>query len=158
MSFDQKDTSFHVRVGYAFNPMFALEAAYYEFGDTRSEVVAEVLDPQAFVEAMADAFPSNVHGPALVARLSWPFAERWAVHLRGGVISWQSDIDAEIISGGSGQFKASRDGEDLIWGVALAWQPSERFAVSLEFTQAQISDDVRTLELGVTWMTGWLSR
>jgi len=158
MSFDQKDTSFHVRVGYAFNPTFALEAAYYEFGDTRSEVVAEVLDPQAFVEAMADAFPSNVHGPALVARLSWPFAERWAVHLRGGVISWKSDIDAEIISGGSGRFKASRDGEDLIWGAALAWRPSERLAVSLEFTQAQISDDVRTLELGVTWMTGWLGR
>jgi hypothetical protein len=158
MSFDQKDTSFHVRVGYAFNPIFSLEAAYYEFGDTRSEVVAEVLDPQAFVEAMADAFPSNVHGPALVARLSWPFAERWAVHLRGGVISWKSDIDAEIISGGSGQFKASRDGEDLIWGAAVAWHASDRLAVSLEFTQAQISDDVRTLELGVTWMTGWLSR
>ena len=158
ISFDEKDTSFHVRVGYAFGPIFAVEAAYYEFGDTQSEVVAEVIDPEAFVEAMADAFPSNVNGPALLARLSWPFTNRWAAHLRAGLMSWKSEVDAEIISGGSGRFKAKREGEDLIWGAALAWKPSDRLAVSLEFTQAQLDDDVRTVELGVTWLTGWPAR
>jgi uncharacterized delta-60 repeat protein len=158
MSFDETDTSYHLRIGYAFSPHIAIEAAYYQFGDTNSEVVAEVLDPEAFVEAMADAFPSNVHGPALMARLSWPFADRWAAHFRAGVILWEAEVDARIVSGGTGQFRATRDGEDLLWGAAVGWDASDRFSVTLEFTQAQLDDDVSTVELGVTWRTGWLSR
>jgi uncharacterized delta-60 repeat protein len=158
MSFDESDTSLHLRIGYAFSPYVAIEAAYHQFGDTNSEVVAEVLDPEAFVEAMADAFPSNVHGPAVLARLSWPFADRWAAHFRAGVILWEAEVDAWIVSGGIGQFRATRDGEDLLWGAAVGWDASDRFSVTLEFTQAQLDDDVRTMELGVTWRTDWLSR
>jgi len=158
MSFDDEDTSFHVRVGYMFNSYFAIEAAYYEFGDTDSEAVAEVLDPEAFVDAMADAFPSNVHGPALLARVSWPFADRWAAHLRAGVISWEAEVEARIVSGGTGRYKATRDGEDLLWGAALSWNPTDRFSVALEFTEAQLDDDVRSVELGFTVLTDWLSR
>ena len=158
MSFDDEDTSFHVRLGYMFNSYFAIEAAYYEFGDTDSEAVAEVLDPQAFVEAMADAFPSNVHGPALLARVSWPFADRWAAHVRAGVISWEAEVEARIVSGGTGRYKATRDGEDLLWGAALSWNPTDRLSVALEFTEAQLDDDVRSVELGFTVLTDWLSR
>ncbi len=158
MSFDETDTSFHLRIGYALRPHIAIEAAYHQFGDTNSEVVAEVVDPQAFVEAMADAFPSNVHGPAVLARLSWPLADRWAAHFRAGVILWEAEVDARIISGGTGQFSATRDGRDLLWGAAVGWDASDRFSVTLEFTQAQLDDDVRTVELGLTWRTGWPSR
>jgi uncharacterized delta-60 repeat protein len=158
MSFDETDTSFHLRIGYAFTPYVAIEAAYQQFGDTNSEVFAEVLDPEAFVEAMVDAFPSNVHGPAVLARLSWPFADRWAAHFRAGVILWEAEVNAQIVSGGTGQFRATRDGEDLLWGAAVGWDASDRFSVTLEFTQAQLDDDVRTFELGVTWQTDWLGR
>jgi len=153
-SFEDSDFSYSLTAGYAFNRNLAVEAGWYDFGETSSKVEAEVLDPQAFVEAMADAVPASVHGPALLARLTWPFAESWAAHLRAGVLMWESATEAQLVSGGSGKFTANRDGNDPIWGVALAWRPSQRLAVSLEFTQAQLDDEVRSIGLGVTWFTG----
>jgi uncharacterized delta-60 repeat protein len=151
-------TSYLFRVGYAFNDVFALEAAYTDFGELDGTVTAEVLDVEAFADELAEVFPSNVHGPSLAARFSWPFADTWALRALAGVLWWESDVDAKIVSGGSGQFHASNDGTDLIWGAAVSWQPVERVELALEYSRAELPDAVSSVSLSVTWLTGWLSR
>lgn len=151
MSFDNKDTSFQGRVGFAFNRVFGIEAAYYDFGETESEINANVLDAQEFVDAVADAFPSNTHGPALLLRLAWPFADKFAVEARAGVLMWNSSIDARVINGGSEAAIASRDGTDPIFGVGFSWQMGKHLGLGLEYTQAQLDDEVRSYALTVTW-------
>ena len=155
---DDTGTSYSFRVGYAVNRLFAVEAGYYDFGELDGNVTAEVLDPGAFADALAEVFPSNVHGPSLGARFSWPFMETWALRLRAGVLWWESDVDARIVSGGSGKYHASNDGTDLIWGAAVAWQPVEHFELALEYNQAELPDAVSSVQLSLSWLTGWLSR
>jgi hypothetical protein len=40
----------------------------------------------------------------------------------------------------------------------LLYRPTERFDLSLEFTQAELEDTVHAIQLCVGWRTGWLSR
>jgi hypothetical protein len=155
---DEYGTSYHFRAGYAFNRIFAIEAAYNDFGDLEGEITAEVVDVEDFADELAGVFPSDVHGPSLGARVRWPFAAGWALGLRAGVMWWESDVDAKIVSGGSGKFSASNDGTDLIWGAALSWRPAERFELALEYTQVDLPDSLSSVELNFSWLTGWLSR
>jgi len=158
MKLDEQGTSYHVRAGYEFTSGFAVEAAYHDFGDLEGDITAEVLDPQEFANDLAKAFPSNVHGPAMLVRISWPFAEQWALRMRAGVMRWKSDVDVKIVSGGSGHFDASDEGSDFIWGSAVSWQPTRRFEVAIEYTEVTLPDPVSSVELSLTWRPGWLSR
>jgi len=155
---DDQGVSYNLRVGYMFNRVFALEADYYDFGIFETEIAADVLDPVEFADALAHTIPSNMHGPALVARLSWPFAEGWAMHVRGGWMAWRSNASVQIVSGGSGTYESYVDGSDLVWGAAIAWRATDHFDVALEFTQVEMSDAVQSLQLNVDWRPGWLSR
>jgi uncharacterized delta-60 repeat protein len=155
---DNQGVSYQFRVGYMFNRIFALEAAYYDFGIFETEVAADVLDPIDFAGTLANAIPSNMHGPAMVGRFSWPFAERWAVHVRAGWMAWRSNASVEIVSGGSGKYQWYVDGSDLVWGAALAWRATDHFDVAVEFTQVELRDPVQSLQLNVDWRPGWLSR
>ncbi len=158
ISLDENSGSFGVRVGYAFNRYLAVEAGYADFGDLEAEITADVLDVDEFADELAQAFPSDAHGPSLSARVRWPFAGMWALGVRAGVMWWESDVDVKIVSGGSGKARGSNDGTDLVWGVALSWRPSEQLEMALEFNQAELPESVSSVGLNVSWLTGWLSR
>lgn len=155
---DENGTSYHLRIGYEFNRYAALEAAYYDFGILEARVTAEVPDPGLFARELARAFPSNMHGPAVQVVAGWPFMELWVVRLGVGAMEWRTDVAAKILSGGSGTFHADHSGTDLIWSARLGYLPTDRIAVTLEYTQVQTRDTVSAVQLGVAWRTGWLSR
>ncbi len=151
ISLDGTDFSYHLRAGYTFNRWFSLEVAYYNFGEVKGQISANAVSPTAFAAAVPRFLPRDPRGPALQARLSFPFADRWAFALRGGVIRWESDQRAQLITGGTGGFKIGDNSTEAIWGAELAWQTWSRVGLSLEFNGAQLDDDARSVELGVTW-------
>ena len=71
--------------------------------------------------------------------------------MRGGIIRWDSDQRAQLISGGSGSFKLGDGSSEAIWGAELKRQAWRRVGLSLEFNGAQLDDDARSVEVGVTW-------
>jgi len=111
-----------------------------------------------FADELAQAFPSDAHGPSVSARVRWPFADIWALGVRAGVMWWESDVEVTIVSGGSGKARGSNDGTDLVWGVALSWRPSEQLEMALEYNQAELPEAVSSVGLNVSWLTDWLSR
>jgi len=155
---DDSSTSYNVRLGYRWNPFVAVEAAYYDFGTLEAEVSAQVLDPQDFARQLAKSFPSNLHGPTLMAVVGWPYNDKFATQLGVGAIAWSTDVDAKLVTGGTGTYHASDSGTELVWSGRLLYRPTERLNLSLEYTQVELDDTVHAIQFCVGWRTGWLSR
>jgi hypothetical protein len=155
---DESSTSYNVRVGYQWNQFVAMEAAYYDFGTLEAEVSAEVLDPEEFARQLAKSFPSNLHGPTLMLIVGWPYNDKFAMQLGAGAIAWSTDVDAKLVTGGTGTYHANDSGTELVWTGRLLYRPTERIDLSLEFTQAELEDTVHAIQLCFGWRTGWLSR
>jgi uncharacterized delta-60 repeat protein len=155
---DETSTSYNVRVGYQWNPFVAVEAGYYDFGTLEAEVSAQVLDPEDFARQLAKSFPSNLHGPTLMAVVSWPYNNKLAAQLGLGAIAWSTDVDAKLVTGGTGTYHASDSGTEFVWSGRFLYRPTERVDLSLEYTQVELEDTVHAIQLCVGWRTGWLSR
>ena len=155
---DDNSTSYFVRAGFQWNPFLAVEAGYYDFGSLEAEVSASVLDPQEFAQTLVRVFPSNLHGPSVMAVVSWPYSDKLALQLGAGAIAWRTDIDATVVVGGSGTYHASESATNLMWSGRMLYRPTPRLDMTLEFNQVEIEHSVYAIQLGVGWRTGWLSR
>src|SRR5690554_3204068 len=117
-STDDKDTAFKLFAGYQFNPNFAVEASYVDFGDfTASGMLTDGFNiASGNVEGSIDGF-----GFALVGRL--PIDAGFSVFGKLGLIAWDGKVSGVVRGNGEVIFDArdSYDDVDPFYGVGVEY-------------------------------------
>ncbi len=129
---DDSDTGYKLFVGYQFNPNFAIEASYLDFGDFEANAGAEKLT------ASADGF-----GFALVGKL--PIQNGFSVYGKLGMVAWDGDIDYRDSSTGTTASLAD-DGTDPFYGIGAEYEV-ERILMRAEFERYDISESGEDFEI-----------
>ncbi|ERS91877.1 outer membrane beta-barrel protein [Halomonas sp. PBN3] len=143
LSTDDSDTGYKLFVGYQFNPNFAVEASYLDFGDFTSD--ATVTDGTNVATADIDASAEGF-GFALVGKL--PIQNGFSVHGKLGMIAWDGDLsgtarlNGDIIYDGA----ASEDGTDPFYGIGAEYEV-ERILMRAEFERYDISESGEDFEI-----------
>ncbi len=134
-STDDKDTAFKLFAGYQFNPNFAVEASYVDFGDFTAS--AAMPDYSARAKASADGF-----GFALVGRL--PIDAGFSVFGKLGLIAWDGNYKESDSDGWS--YSESTDDIDPFYGVGAEYVV-DQVMVRLEFERYDMSDSGEDFEI-----------
>lgn len=131
------DDSFEIGAGYAFNPYLSIEGSYQSFGK-----------PDGFVGCPIDVFciavvpfareDVEVDGWTGALRGSLPVTGRLSVFARVGLLAWETSARSAPLDD---------SGTDLLYGLGLAADVTDRFAVQLSYEETGV--DVDTVKLGL---------
>lgn len=127
IGFDDSDTGFKVFGGYDFNPYFAIEASYFDFGEgsgTFDDVILGSFD-----------FDVGVSGFDASAVGTLPVSDSLSVFGKVGVASY--DIDAHVTVPGFGS--GSESESDMTYGAGVALDFGQ-FGVRLEYEAINVDD------------------
>ena len=130
-SFDRKDSTWSLTAGYRFNPYLSVELSYIDLGEIESRSVANLALPGSFVSIVME---QSVAITAISAAVlgSWPVAERWSLHVRGGYEFADSESSLRFNSNTLG--RTTDDSENLVVGAGIdfAWTPHWSLRVTAE--------------------------
>ncbi|WP_302140442.1 outer membrane beta-barrel protein [Halomonas alkalicola] len=140
---DDKDTAFKLFAGYQFNPNFAVEASYVDFGDFTADGNATIGGDSysANFDASVDGF-----GFALVGRL--PIDAGFSVFGKLGLIAWDGKASGIIRENGV-VIESARDSADDIdpfYGIGAEYVVNQ-VMVRLEFERYDLSDSGEDFEI-----------
>lgn len=139
--FDLDDTSWKAFVGWRFNPYFAIEAAYVDFGNPGDtfETSGSSGDYQIDLAGFA---------PYLVG--SYPIGP---VELYGklGYYIYDLAVDVDIDDLGGDVFSSDDSGEDVVYGAGIGVTFLERAHARLEY---EVVDIEGTDDLNAYWLSG----
>ncbi|EGM76015.1 putative Ig domain-containing protein,BNR/Asp-box repeat protein [Rheinheimera sp. A13L] len=130
--FDDSDGSFGVNLGYQLHPVFALELGYLDLGEASSQISAESLTPQQYHELVKAVTPVLVDGFTVGGRFTLWQNEQWAVEVPLGLMFWKSDIESRM---DDSVIRSDSDGVDLVLGVQLNYQLTEKWTLGVGFQQ-----------------------
>ena len=129
---DDSDTGYKLFVGYQFNPNFAIEAGYADFG----EFSANENSGNGQAELSVDGFTA-----ALVGKL--PIQNGFGVFGKLGMVAWDADLDE---SDNTGSARYSEDGTDPFYGIGAEYE-IERIRLRAEYERYDISDSGEDFEI-----------
>ncbi|MFB9146038.1 outer membrane beta-barrel protein [Halomonas alkalicola] len=140
---DDKDTAFKLFAGYQFNPNFAVEASYVDFGDFTANAAVAVNGNivSENIKASADGF-----GFALVGRL--PIDAGFSVFGKLGLIAWDGKVSGVARENGTVVFEGSDSADDIdpFYGVGVEYVVNQ-VMVRAEFERYDISDSGEDFEI-----------
>jgi hypothetical protein len=138
VSSDDTDTAFKMFVGYQFNPNFAVEASYVDFGDFTASSSAPGYSGEA--KLSMDGFTA-----ALVGKL--PIQDGFSVFGKLGLIAWDADLnESEQFMGQSGSASYGEDGTDPYYGIGAEYVVNQ-VMMRLEFERYDISESGEDLDV-----------
>lgn len=112
-STDDTDTAYKLYAGYQFNPNFAIEAGYVDFGEFTASANNGFDSAKASLKA--DGFTT-----ALVGKL--PIANGFGIYGKLGLIAWDADLkESSNIGGINYNESASEDGTDPFYGAGAEY-------------------------------------
>lgn len=129
---DDSDTAYKLFAGYQFNPNFALEGSYLDFGEFDAN-----LGPKS-LEASAEGF-----GFSLVGKL--PIQNGFSLHAKAGLIAWDGDIDYRDSSTGLSA-SLGGDGTDPYYGLGAEYQVNQ-VILRAEYERYELSDSGEDFEI-----------
>ncbi len=128
---DDKDTAYKVFAGYQFNPNFAVEASYLDFGDYTASA-SDGAD-SANIKLGVDGF-----GFALVGKL--PIDGGFSVFGKLGLIAWDASLSGSAtIDGVTYRDTAGDSGTDPFYGAGVEYV-IDQVMVRAEFERYDLSD------------------
>lgn len=147
---DENDTHYGLAIGYAFNPNFAVEAGYVDFGDARYRATFAGGNADADVEA---------HGWAVSVLGTMPLGDAFSIYGRLGGIQAKVEIDVNATGpGGTASGKASDRSWSMLYGIGAGYRVTEAIGVRAEYTRYDSlgggdvgEGDVDTWSLGLTY-------
>jgi OmpA-OmpF porin, OOP family len=127
---DDSDTGFKFFGGYSFNENFAIEASYFDLGETSGRI-----DDPFFGDFDFEAGVSGLSAAA-VGRI--PVSQSFALFGKIGFTSYDIDVSVSVpgLGGGSG----SESESDLMYGVGGSLSFAERFEARLEYEMINVDD------------------
>jgi len=132
---DDSDTAYKLFAGYQFNPNFAVEAGYVDFGDFSAS--AAVPGYSAKAEVSADGFTA-----ALIGKL--PIQNGFSVHGKLGMIAWDGNYKESDSDGWS--YSESADGSDPFYGIGAEYEV-DRIMMRAEYERYDLSDSGEDFEI-----------
>ncbi|MDW7748882.1 outer membrane beta-barrel protein [Halomonas sp.] len=142
-STDDSDTGYKLFAGYQFNPNFAVEASYLDFGEFTADaaITDGVNVASESVKAEAEGF-----GFALVGKL--PIQNGFSVHGKLGMIAWDGDAyDTVKVNGQTFiDTKLSADGTDPFYGIGAEYE-IDRIMMRAEYERYDLSDSGEDFEI-----------
>ncbi|MCH4563886.1 outer membrane beta-barrel protein [Halomonas sp. EGI 63088] len=137
-STDDTDVSFKLFAGYQFNPYFAVEASYVDFGDFTAS--GSEGGDSASLKLGFDGFTA-----ALVGKL--PIQSGFSLFGKLGMIAWDADLDFNAtIQGQSFQGSGGEDGTDLFYGIGTEYVINQ-IIMRAEFERYDISESGEDFEI-----------
>jgi OmpA-OmpF porin, OOP family len=140
---DDKDTAFKLFAGYQFNPNFAVEASYVDFGDFEASAFATdgINVASGNVKASVDGF-----GFALIGRL--PIDAGFSVYGKLGLIAWDGKVSGVARENGTVVFEGSDSADDIdpFYGVGVEYVINQ-VMVRAEFERYDLSDSGEDFEI-----------
>lgn len=140
-SSDDSDIGYKVYAGYQFNPNFAVEASYLDFGKFETNATVMAGEPIA-----ADASASiNGFGFALIGKL--PIQNGFSLHGKLGMVAWDADFDVNLNSL-SGNFGTSdgEDGVDPFYGIGAEYEINQ-LVLRAEYERYELSESDEDFEV-----------
>ncbi|WP_254275947.1 outer membrane beta-barrel protein [Halomonas sp. 3H] len=135
---DDSDTGYKLFVGYQFNPNFAIEASYVDFGDFTASGAGG--GDSAELKLGVDGFTA-----ALVGKL--PIQNGFSVFGKLGLIAWDGDLSLNAnIDGESYRESGGEDGTDPYYGIGAEYEV-ERVIIRAEFERYDISESGEDFEI-----------
>ena len=132
---DDSDTGYKLFAGYQFNPNFAIEAGYVDFGEYSAS--AAIPGYSAKAEVSADGFTA-----ALVGKL--PIQNGFSVHGKLGLVAWDGDYKESDSNGWS--YSESADGTDPFYGVGAEYVV-QQIIMRAEYERYDLSDSGEDFEI-----------
>jgi len=130
---DDTDTGWKVFAGYRFNPYLAIEGGYVDLGKVKSEIRADVLNPQALVDDVSRVHPFSLKGAGLWGVAGVPFGD-FSVFAKAGVVRWSSKASARVIPAGTPLASIEDKGTSTAYGVGLGYDfPNSRWSLRGEW-------------------------
>ena len=140
---DDKDTAFKLFAGYQFNPNFAVEASYIDFGDFEASAFATDGSNVATgnIKASVDGF-----GFALVGRL--PIDAGFSVFGKLGLIAWDGKVSGVARENGTIIFEGSDSADDIdpFYGIGAEYVVNQ-VMVRAEFERYDLRDSGEDFEI-----------
>lgn len=123
---DADDTSVALRLGYEFADSWAAEAAYYDYGKATSN----------YTDEFGDKITNTMTSSAFLLGIKKEFNlnENLSLNARAGMAFWDFDIKQIDSSDPSNPIKSSDNGNDLYYGVGLAYSFKESLLVSVDYS------------------------
>ena len=134
---DDSDISLSAALGYRLLPYLAVELSYMDFGKASYDASGTVSDGFSS-DDVSLGLEVEVAGPTLSLLAIYPINETWEVFARAGAmfsktkVSVTLEVDAE-------RFKESDsdNSTELLWGLGVAYNFSERMSVRAEYSQVK---------------------
>jgi hypothetical protein len=141
--FDVDDTSWKAFVGYRFNPYFALEADYVDFGEPGDNFETG---------GSSGDYTIGLSGFAPYVIGSYPIGP---VELFGkiGYYFYDLEVDVDIDDLGGDVFSSDDSGEDVVYGAGIGFTFLEHAHARLEYEIVDIegTDDLNAYWLSAAW-------
>ncbi|WP_300273428.1 outer membrane beta-barrel protein [Halomonas sp.] len=138
VSSDDSDTAYKLFAGYQFNPNFAIEAAYANFGEFSASSSAPGYAGRS--ELSIEGFTAG-----LVGKL--PIQNGFSVYGKLGMIAWDAELDeSESSVWGSGSLTSSDDGADPFYGIGAEYVVNQA-VMRLEYERYDIESEGVGLEV-----------
>ena len=126
--FDDQSVGFNIGAGWRFNNWLAVDAAYWDFGEFKSDEIASAGKTELETTAITVGAMASV--PLWILD----------VYGRAGVAFWDTDADFRELE---------EDGEDLYFGVGAALNIFGSIDLYLEVIRFDLETDLDTANLGV---------
>lgn len=135
---DDSDTGYKLFVGYQFNPNFAIEAGYVNFGEFTANAAAG--RDNANLELGIDGFTG-----ALIGKL--PIQNGFSVFGKLGMVVWDADLSGSAtVSGQSFREKGSEDGTDPFYGIGAEYEINQ-IMIRTEYERYDLSKSGEDFEI-----------
>ena len=137
----------NVRSGYSFNVVYKLNdslsvvAGYVDLNEVSVEILADVIDPEQFVNDVNRIHPNSANGFTLGAEYVFELTERFNMGIGAGLYVWKGDyISSESISG---KLSSNNEisGTDIYYGVSAEYQITKPLGVILGWQRFNLAED-----------------
>lgn len=130
---DDKGTSFEIKIGHMFSKNFGVEASFINFGDTSDDI-----DPVWTIDAQA----IKVAGIA-----SLPVNDQLSVFAKAGFHSWELELEED----GAGKIDEADD-TDFNFGFGAAYKVAQNISVDVQYNVYDFDgSDLDNISAGINY-------
>ena len=151
-SVDSSSTAWKAYGGFAPNQYLAFEVGYAYLGKVVTQYSASVSpnDIDAILSDTYSVHPYQGDGwfGAVVAK--WPVnPDVITLYARLGAFAWKSDLDVQVISGGTGSVVGDDSGTDMMYGLGFEWHINPAWSLVAEWERYELNESLDVPSIGV---------
>lgn len=146
------------RVGWKFNVgfdltrNFAIKAGYMDLNEATSDTSTAIADPAIFGHQANKSLTTTAEGFSLGSVYRYNVTDALGFTGSVGVFNWESNLEAQSLTGGSQALGDQTGGTDIYFGLGGGYKLTEEVSLSIEWEHYKLNDeDTDMLSIGVNY-------